>query len=275
MTPTVGFSWQPKFSRKDQYLFYTGRGGSGAERKSMNLNLNNLVQLKTRSIQNGEPVEKKLDLFNLNFSSGYNFVADQHKLSILSTSLRSQAVRNLDLAFFTTHDFYDQSGKLDLLSPRWLSFSFDTRVNLRGTWRESGDLGAPTEEVSYGELGPPQYEAGATEDYSPARSRSWSLDVSHRYSQTRGGGKTHWVSATLSLPLTQGWDMRYLNRYDFSEKKIIEQTFEFYRDLHCWEARVTWIATGVRQGYYFRINIKALPAIKMEKGGGGLREVFF
>ncbi len=275
MTPTVSFSWQPKFSRKDEYLSYTGRGGSGAERKSMSFNLNNLVQAKTRSLKNGEPVEKKLDLFNLNFSSGYNFVADQHKLSVLSTSLRSQAVRNLDFAFSTIHDFYDQAGKLDLLSPRWLSFSFDTRLNLRGSWRESSGLLPETEEVSFGELGPPQYEAGAAESRPAATKKSWSLDISHRFSQARGGSETHWVSATLSLPLTRGWDIRYLNRYDFSEEKIIEQTFEFYRDLHCWEARVTWIATGLRQGYYFRINIKALPAIKIEKGGGGLREVFF
>jgi lipopolysaccharide assembly outer membrane protein LptD (OstA) len=275
MTPTVGFSWQPKFTRKDEYLSYTGRGGSGAERKSMSFNLNNLVQVKTRSLKDGEPVEKKLDLFNLNFSSGYNFVADRHKLSILSTSLRSPAVRNLDFEFSTAHDFYDQTGKLNLLSPRWLSFSFDTRLNLRGSWKEPGGSGPEPEEESFGELGPPQFEAGAAEGYAPPRKSTWSLEISHRFSQIRGGGKTHWVSATLGLPLTRGWDVRYLNRYDFSENRIIEQTFEFYRDLHCWEARLTWIATGVRQGYYFRVNIKALPAIKIEKGGGGLREMFF
>jgi len=69
--------------------------------------------------------------------------------------------------------------------------------------------------------------------------------------------------------------LNYHNRYDFAENKITEQTFEFYRDMHCWEGRFTWIATGYREGYYFRINIKALPEVKIEKSRGGLREVFF
>ena len=71
------------------------------------------------------------------------------------------------------------------------------------------------------------------------------------------------------------WHLNYLNRYDFEEKKITEQTFELYRDMHCWEGRFTWVLQGYRQGYYFRINIKALPEVKIEKSRGGLREMLF
>ena len=105
--------------------------------------------------------------------------------------------------------------------------------------------------------------------------QSWNLNLSHRYSQVRGGAKTHWVTASLRLPLTRRWLLSYQNRYDLSEEKVTEQTFEFYRDMHCWEGRITWVATGFREGYYFRINIKALPEVKIEKSRGGLREVFF
>lgn len=105
--------------------------------------------------------------------------------------------------------------------------------------------------------------------------QTWSLDISHRFSKTRGGSENHWVSASLRLPLTRHLLLNYLNRYDFAEKKITEQTFELYRDMHCWEGRFTWIVSGYRQGYYFRINIKALPEIKIEKGQRGIREIFF
>jgi hypothetical protein len=121
----------------------------------------------------------------------------------------------------------------------------------------------------------PTLPEGETEYVEKEVTQSWSVDISHRFSKTWGGGENHWVSTSLRLPLTKHWLLNYLNRYDFSEKKITEQTFELYRDMHCWEGRFTWIVSGYRQGYYFRINIKALPAIKIEKSQGGIREIFF
>jgi hypothetical protein len=108
--------------------------------------------------------------------------------------------------------------------------------------------------------------------------RAWSFYVSHRYSESRSGGsvfKTHWASFNLDFWLTKNWHLNYQNRYDFEEKKITEQTFELYRDMHCWEGRFTWVLQGYRRGYYFRINIKALPEVKIEKSRGGLREMLF
>jgi len=105
--------------------------------------------------------------------------------------------------------------------------------------------------------------------------QTWSVNISHRFSKSRGGSENHWATMSLRLPLTRHWLLNYLNRYDFTEKKITEQTFELYRDMHCWEGRFTWIVSGYRQGYYFRINIKALPEIKIEKSQKGIREIFF
>jgi lipopolysaccharide assembly outer membrane protein LptD (OstA) len=269
MTPNLSFVWRPEFNRKKEYLNYTGRGGGGGKQKAMNFSLSNLVQLKTKSVSAGKEVENKLDLFTLNFSSAYNFLAKERKLSNLATSLRSSAIRNVDLSFFASHDFYDKkTGKLKLLSPRWVNFSFDTRVSFHGSWQESKpQMSESVEEITSSEEN--------LESPKERVTQTWSLDVSHRLSKTRGGSENHWVSASLRLPLTRHLLLNYLNRYDFAEKKITEQTFELYRDMHCWEGRFTWIVSGYRQGYYFRINIKALPEIKIEKGQKGIREIFF
>ena len=278
MTPNLGFVWQPEFNRKEEYRNYTGRGGGGGKQKAMNFSLSNLFQLKTKSISDGKEVEKKLDLFTLNFGSGYNFLAKEHKLANLSTVVRSSAIKNVDLSFSASHDFYDkETGKLRLLSPRWIYFSFDTRLSFRGSWSEGPHLksgrGAASEISEVPEV--PILPEGETEHVEREVTQAWSVDISHRFSKTRGGPENHWVSTSLRLPLTRHWSLNYLNRYDFTEKKITEQTFELYRDMHCWEGRFTWIVSGYRQGYYFRINIKALPEIKIEKGQGGIREIFF
>jgi lipopolysaccharide assembly outer membrane protein LptD (OstA) len=269
ITPNLSFAWRPEFDRKEKYRNYTGRGGGGAKQKAMNFSLSNLFQIKTKSISDGKEVEKKLDLFTLNFSSAYNFLAKERKLSNLSTALRSSAIRNVDLSFSATHDFYDKkTGKLKLLSPRWVYFSFDTRLSFHGSWQESRPkIGKESEGLT-----PPEENM---EGPSEKVTQTWSVNISHRFSKTRGGSKNHWASASLRLPLTRHWLLSYLNRYDFAEKKITEQTFELYRDMHCWEGRFTWIVNGYRQGYYFRINIKALPEIKIEKSRKGIREIFF
>jgi lipopolysaccharide assembly outer membrane protein LptD (OstA) len=269
MTPNLSFVWQPEFNGKREYLSYTGRGGSGGKQKAMSFSLNNLFQIKTKSLSDGKELERKLDLFNLNFNSGYNFLAKEHKLSNLSSTLRSTAIKNVDLSFSASHDFYDlKTGKLKLLSPRWIYYSLDAGVHFQGSWQESkGKIGEELE----GSASSPEYLQAPSEKVT----QTWSLSISHRFSKTRGGPENQWVSLSLRLPLTRKWLLNYLNRYDFAEKKITEQTFEFYRDMHCWEGRFTWIVNGYRQGYYFRINIKALPEIKIEKGRGGLREIFF
>lgn len=275
MTPSLSFAWQPQFTRKLEYLSYTGTGGSGSKAKSMSFGVNHLLQIKTKSITNGKETEKKLDLFNLNFSSGYNFLSPQRKLSNLATTLRTSSIKNVDFAFSTSHDFYDKSGELKMFSPRWVFYSFDTHLVLKGSWQESL-LGAPSEQGMYGSEGELLNQTESEgEGLSKKTTQSWNVDLTHRYSQNRGGPKTHWVSTSVRLPLTKNWLLNYLNRYDFTENKITEQTFELYRDMHCWEGRFTWVASGYRKGYYFRINIKALPEVKVEKGGGGLREVFF
>jgi len=269
MTPNLSFSWRPRFDRKEEYRSYTGRGGGGARQKAMSFSLSNLVQLKTKSLSDGKEVEKKLDLFTLNFSSGYNFLAKEHKLANLSTALRSSAIRNVDFSFSATHDFYDpKTGELKLLSPRWTYFSFDTRLGLHGSWQETrSKIGKESEGFI-----PSEEDLQAL---SERLTQTWSVNISHRFSKTRGGRENHWATLSLRLTLTRHWLLDYLNRYDFAEKKITEQTFELYRDMHCWEGRFTWIVSGYREGYYFRINIKALPEIKIEKSRKGIREIFF
>ncbi len=269
MTPNLSFAWRPKFDRKQEYRNYTGRGGGSGKQKAMNFSLSNLIQMKTKSISDGKEMEKKLDLFTLNFSSSYNFLAKEHKLANLSTVLRSSAIKNVDLSFSTSHDFYDEdTKKLKLLSPRWVYFSFDTRLSFRGSWQEAR---AKVGEQFEGLVPPEEGLQGTSQKVT----QTWSVNISHRFSKTRGGSENHWTSASLRLPLTRNWLLNYLNRYDFAEKKITEQTFELYRDMHCWEGRFTWIVSGYREGYYFRINIKALPEIKIEKSQKGIREIFF
>lgn len=249
MTPSLDLVFIPEITRHSPFVSYTGVGSGVSKAQMLNFSFTHLLQMKTQK----EGRESKFELFNYTLSTGYNFLATEHKLSNLSSSLRSNAIPGIDIGLTFTHDPYKLVTKeLDLLHPRLLNLSLSTSLSHRGVW------GAPG-----------QGEQGKT-------GKSYNFSLSHRYSETRyspGTIKNHWMSLALDFSLTEKWQVNYLTHYDFSLKKIVEQSFVFHRDLHCWEGTFTWIVSGVRQGYYFRINIKALPEVKLEKGMVGIREL--
>ena len=252
-TPAVSFAWQPKFDRHQELRRFTGVGPASSKSQVMSFSAGNVVLVKTQK-------DKKLELFNLVSSSSYNFLAPTRKLGLLQTSFRSKAVPNLDLQFNSTHDFYDPSGTdLNLFNPRLIEFAITTHFNWQQkTSRRPDTLAAET-------------------DYIEAR-EGLRFNLSHRYSENKSLGiiaKNHWVNLGGELWATGNWKVNYSARYDIIAGEMAEQVFEIYRDLHCWEGRLTWVPSGFREGFYFRINIKALPEIKFEKGGAGLGTPFY
>ena len=66
----------------------------------------------------------------------------------------------------------------------------------------------------------------------------------------------------------------FTTNYDLAGHQTSDQSFRFYRDLHCWEAQFEWIPGGGRRGYYFKVNVKDLPDVKLEKTEGGIQGAF-
>lgn len=252
ITPSLGFSFVPGIKKHLDYVSYTGVGSGSSKAQSLNFSLSHLLQVKTQK----EGKEKKFELFGYTLSSGYNFLAQEHKLSNLSSRLWSNAIPGINFELSFTHDPYNLVTKeLQLSRLRLLNLSLSTSLFHRGTL-------------------PFRSKKGEQEKSR----KGYVLSLSHRYSETReatGIYKNHWLSLSLDFWLTEKWHISYDTRYDFTSKELTEQSFVFRRDLHCWEGSFTWITTGYREGYYFRINIKALPEVKVEKGMAGLRELIY
>ena len=120
MDPSVSYTFTPDFSspfygyydsiedttgqvvRYDRFQGTTFGSTPRSQSQRMSMNLNNIFQAK---LIDEEGTEKKVDLFTLNFSSGYNFKADSLKWSNLSTSFRTKIFgKNFNLR--TVHTFY-------------------------------------------------------------------------------------------------------------------------------------------------------------------------
>ncbi|KPL17794.1 MAG: hypothetical protein AMJ92_10935 [candidate division Zixibacteria bacterium SM23_81] len=243
LKPSLSFSWRPEFKNRGDYFSVPFVHSVGGPQKTLGIGLTNQFQAK---VKKGDK-EYKYNLADLNFRTGYNFRAETRKLANLVSSLRVHPSSRFHITIGARHDFYEaDANKLRLLHPRLLSFSIDTRLTLRGS-----SIGGQAE--------PPQATKG------------WQFNLSHRYSETRSTGgirKSSWLNAGLSFNLTTHWRVDYSGRYDLEERRFVSQRVELYRDLHCWEARFVWEPTGIREGYYVRVNIKAIPEIKLERAKG-------
>jgi hypothetical protein len=102
-------------------------------------------------------------------------------------------------------------------------------------------------------------------DRARAGGASWNLAVSHNYSWRRSSGDpTHSLDGSLTLNIPK-WTLSLSSRYDFARSEMVRMSFNIYRDLHCWEARLQVVPTGPGRGYWFVIAIKDIPEIKYEQ----------
>jgi lipopolysaccharide assembly outer membrane protein LptD (OstA) len=263
LTPSVSYTFRPEVKGNQPYFSYTGAGGESRRAKEMAFRVSNLFQSKYMA--GGE--ERKADLFSLDFASGYNFAADSLKVANLSTSFRTLAIRNLSVTSSMIHSFYDyqRAKRRPLLQPRLtsltISTSFTIRYFPRGGKKEEGPDTGEGEKLS----------KGAARSTSQAEGAGFDLAISHSYTESRGAitNKSQWLNVTAQVQPTKNWKIGYNVRYGLKDRRIESQQVDIGRDLHCWEGTFTWIPLGPVAGYYFKINIKTLPDIKIEQSQGG------
>lgn len=295
--PSLSFSFRPDFSdpRWGYYQevtlpdgtkekFDRFGGTSRGKQMSLNASLGNLFQMKTGP----EDKPKKIDLFNLNFSSGYNFAAGAYKFSPLSSSLQANPARNLNVGIAASHSYYDYDSTgatiPKLLADRhgWFSAKFlrltNVGVNASLRLEGQGESGAAptanpetvTEERDPLGLNNP-YQNYSFEDTSIPWSVNLALSLNYDLNNPFKKSKRAQLSLQQGrVALTKNWEVSVSGQFDLVEKSIVYQNYSIHRNLHCWEMQLNWTPSGFRKGFYLRINVRApnLQDIKIEKRGG-------
>jgi hypothetical protein len=258
LTPSVGYSFTPPVKQNDELRSYTGVGGGSSIRSQvLRFNLSNVFDAKLGEGEN----ERKFSLLNASLGASYNLESETRKWSNLTGSARTTLASRLDLDASGTWDLYnEQTGDLQWTNPRLLNFALSAAMNLRGT---GSALSGATE------LGGTEEDSLFASDEIP-----FNIGLSYRYTEDRSFGttsKTNWINIKFNIDPTENWSLGMTGRYDWESKRIIDQTFQVNRDLHCWEAQFVWRPGGSGQGYYFRIGVKDIPDIKIERSESGLR----
>jgi lipopolysaccharide assembly outer membrane protein LptD (OstA) len=305
LSPNISFSYTPDFSSSFYGYFSeiadtTGRihkidkfkGTPSSESRSINISIDNLFQAKL--IQGEE--EKKIDLFTLNFSSGYNYKADSLKWGNLNTHFRSSLIKGISLDASTIHSFYQlgRKGKINKFVfnqgdlPKLLSFQAGTSFSLtnemfkkksqpdqESSAKKEMELVKGDSIANEGILELEEAEAQKLSDEYAAKNIDipWRINFSlnYRYYRTNimDSRKSIDLSSNASITLTKNWRISWNGRFDLITKEITYQSYSIYRDLHCWEMSFNWQPTI--DYYSFQINIKTsmLKDIKVTKHPSG------
>jgi len=263
-----------------------------SESQRMSISLGNLFQAK---FIDEEGKEEKVDFFKANFSTSHNFLADSLKWGRVSSSF-STKLFGQNISARATHSLYSRSkdgtGEVDEFFfergnlPRLLSFntSFGYTINnktfapeedkdkdksrreKRNGGNSADDQTAQTDSVDddYGLEGSLSNERNKTKKIE----LPWSANFRLNYTlspENENNPETISLSTSANFKLTQNWKIRWQASFDLVKKDLVYQSFNIYRDLHCWEMSFNWQPT---QKYFsFQINIKApsLQDIKVTK----------
>lgn len=304
LIPSVSYVYQPDFSdnfwgyydyytnskgetiKYDKYSNEVFRGADAGQRQSINFSLGNIFEIKT--LKDAEDTTKssesnKIQLLNLSASLGYNFAAQEFKLSDLNLTYRTQIGNLLSFYGSSNYTFYDYENKVKinrfLVSAgkglfRLTSFSFSLSTSLSGKKTNDERPMVPKNESEISLLQKNDYISRNNELKTPDFNIPWNLSLSYNFNMSKTDpsvvSKYSNIGANLSFSLTKNWKFTVRGSYDFELKQITAPQITVYRDLHCWEMNLIWNPLGYYRGFRFEIRMKApeLQDIKITKSRG-------
>jgi hypothetical protein len=249
----------------------TVNGSSG----SLSLSLRNNLEAKIRSKNDTvDEVEKVKILDNLNFSTGLDLF---HKDTLtpawrpISFNGSTRIFKgNLNITFRgtldpfgydekrsrTTETYFSQTGKLVRLT----NFSVSSGFSLKSKQDKSKGTEEPSSTDRESRLNNPEMAGkDAMANYDPNNEDfygdyvdfdiPWSLRVDYSFSYSKPRDKStiiQTIRASGDFSLSPNWKIGFTTT-----------NLSIYRDLHCWEMRISVVPFGTFRSYNFQINAKS------------------
>ena len=233
-----------------------GSPRSNLESGSVNLSIGNNLEMKVKSRKDTINEYKKIKLIeSLNITSSYNMFAEKNNWSNISINGRTTLFKNLKITFGSSFDPY----ALDSLGNRTNNFELSENKVLGRLTSANISTGFSFKPPKSSTDGEDETVIGDYEDYVDFNV-PWTLRVDYmwKYSKPRlESVVTQTLCFSGDVKLTPKWKIGFSSGYDIEKMDFTYTSIDIYRDLHCWEARFTWIPLGYHQSYNFQINVKS------------------
>jgi hypothetical protein len=260
----------------------TTRGASG----SVNFSLRNNIEAKMRSkVDTIDELEKVTILDNFNLSTNYNLfhtdtltpawspISFNGSTRIFKEKLSLNFRGSMDPFGYdetrsrTRETYFSQTGKPVRLTNASISagFRLQSKKENTGSKRGQEDLDRQSQlnnESMVGEDEMGYYDPNVEEFYGDYVDFDipWSLRVDYSFSYNKPRDEASIVQTIRTsgdFSLTPNWKIGFNAGYDIDKKKFTTTNLSIYRDLHCWEMRISVVPFGNYKSYNFQINAKS------------------
>lgn len=90
--------------------------------------------------------------------------------------------------------------------------------------------------------------------------KKWSINARLTYLEgTSGSPHRLDIVNGFNFPISEKWGVRLATRYNINDHKLMERGIHIYRDLHCWEARLSWTKIASEEEIWLTFNLKVFP----------------
>jgi hypothetical protein len=260
----------------------TSRGASG----SLNFSLRNNIEAKMRSkVDTIEELEKVKILDNLSFSTSLNLYHTDTLTPAWTPITFNGSTRlfkeKLNLTFRgsmdpfgydetrrrTAETWFSQTGKPLRLTSASVSAGFNLKSKKENTGSKAGQEDMDREsqlnnqDMTRDDPGA-IYDPNLEEYYGDYVDFDipWSLRVDYSFSYTKPKEDIKLVQtlrASGDFSVTENWKVGFNTGYDLDRKQFTTTNLSIYRDLHCWEMRISVVPFGTYKSYNFQINAKS------------------
>lgn len=279
-----------------QYNIYSGQllsAPSKGRSATASLSIGNNLEAKVRdpADSTGKGTKKVKLLDQLNFSTGYNFLADSLKMNTISSSMSTNLFGKVNISASAAFDPYavtstgsgentKKYNKFAIQAGQGLarftnasasaSYSISGKGTIEGNdGRESGSGPADYYQRIYKHPVTGEYVPGGWLYYTNPNV-PWSMNFNasiscsrqYLYDQETEAIKTKdKLTSTLgvsgNIKLTPRMSINASSGYDFIAKKITTTQISATYDLHCFNIAVSWVPLGTWQSYSFKIAANA------------------
>ena len=278
-----------------EYNIWAGNIGSipsKGKTASLNLSLGNNFEAKVRDLSDTTGVgTKKIKLIDqLNFSTGYNFLAKEFKMNNIGVTMSTSVFGKVGISANANFDPYailvdenNKSGRrmnqfaitqgqgLARLNSTSVSLSYSISGEGKGKGNDGGQEAKGSPVDHYKRI----YYHPITGEYIPGGwlyymnpNVPWSVNFNYSYNFKRGyqyaNGKTvdnnshtQTLGVNGNVKLTSRLAMQLSTGFDLMALKMTTTQFSATYDLHCFNIRVSWIPNGQWESWTFQIAANA------------------
>ncbi len=184
---------------------------------------------------------------NLGISGFYSLSSTELKWSLINLNARTKIWKNIDLLGASVFDVYDT----DSMGARINQFYLKNKTLLFRYVSSQLAVNATFNNQLFPDL--------------ISKSGNWNINVYYtilvnkNYNLTilqQNVKPTQQLNISGNVEITKKWRLGFTSGYDFTSKNLSYTSFNIYRDLRCWEAKIDWVPFGFNKRYSLGINLK-------------------